>query len=263
MNRLNTKIIVWHGVVAGLAWWMWGYGRSVSFNAITGLNFNLPAGLAFVLLIGIIALGYVLFPARRRAVSISIIVGLVFLIFLGFTWLNLLAVFGFWLFNFYAATNVKSEMTGRTKLNPRIALMSGLYPIIIGFFLMISFAAYQSQVAKDIEKTERLPSQIQTFIQQITNQMFGPNIEGSPKQKQAVLNQVANEAYAGINNFFQPYFKYTPPILSFALFLILIGLSWIFAWVAMIIGLILFWILKKTRVIRIEERDVKAEVLVV
>ena len=138
-------------------------------------------------------------------------------------------------------------MTGRTKLNPRIALMSGLYPIIIGFFLMISFAAYQSQVMKDIERTERLPSQIQTLVQQVADQMFGSNIESSPKQKQAILNQVANDIYTEINNFFQPYFKYTPPILSFTLFLILIGLSWIFAWLAMAMGLILFWILKRPK----------------
>ena len=257
------KIIGWHAVVAILAWWMWSYGRSVSFNAVTGLNFNLSAGLVFVFLASLIVLGYVLFPARRWAVSVSLIVGLMFMVFLGFTGLNLLAVFGFWLLNFYSATNVKNEMTSRTKLNPRITLMSGLYPVIIGFFLIISFAAYQSQIAKDIEKTERLPSQIQTFIQQVAGQMFGSKVEGSPKQKQAVINQIANETYAGINNFFRPYFRYAPPILSFGLFLILVGLSWIFAWVAMVAGLVLFWILKKTRVVRIEERDVKAEVLVV
>ena len=141
--------------------------------------------------------------------------------------------------------------------------MSGLYPIIIGFFLMISFAAYQSQVMKDIERTERLPSQIQTLVQQVADQMFGSNIESSPKQKQAILNQVANDIYTEINNFFQPYFKYTPPILSFTLFLILIGLSWIFAWLAMAMGLILFWILKKTKMVKVEERDTKAEVLIV
>lgn len=258
------KLIIWHALVAGLAWWMWGFGRSVSFNVITGLNFGLPAGLVFVFLVSIIALGYVLFPARRWALSISAIVGLFFVITLfGFTWLNLLAVFGFWLLNFYSATNVKSEMTGRTKLNPRIALMAGLYPIIIGFFLMISFAAYQSQTVKDIEKTERLPSQVQTFIQQIAGQMFGPSINSSSKQKQAILNQIANEAYSEINNFFRPFFKYTPPILSFTLFLILIGLSWFFAWMAMAVGLVLFWILKKTRVIRVEIKQVDAEVLVV
>ena len=242
---------------------VWSFGRSVSFNMVTGLNFNLSAGLVFVFLVSVVALGYILFSARRWTLSISAIVGLLFVIVFGFTWLNLLAVFGFWLFNFYSATNAKNEMTGRTKLNPRIALMASLYPIIIGFFLMISFAAYQSQIVKDIEKTERLPSQIQTFIQQVSSQMFGTKIEGNPRQKQAILNQIASEAYSGINNFFRPFFRYTPPILSFALFLILIGLSWIFAWIAMLVGLVLFWILKKTRVVKIEERDVKAEVLVV
>jgi len=257
------KLIVWHAIVAGLAWWMWSYGRSVSFNVITGLNFSLSAGLVFVFLLSSIALGYILFPARRWAVSISAIIGLLFIALFGFTWLNLLAVFGFWLFNFYSATNVKGEMTGRIKLHPRVTLMSGLYPIIIGFFLMISFAAYQSQTVKDVEKTERLPSQVQTFIRQIAGQMFGSDISSSPKQKQAIINQIASEAYMQVNNFFRPFFKYAPPILSFALFLILIGLSWIFAWIAMAVGLVLFWILKKTRVVRVEERDVKAEVLVI
>lgn len=259
----NYKLIIWHVLVVILAWWMWGFGRSVSFNAVTGLNFSLSAGLVFVLLVSIIALGYMLFSARRWAMSISAIVGVLFIVFFGFTWLNLLAVFGFWLFNFYAAVNMKNEMTGRTKLNPRIALMSGLYPVVIGFFLMISFAAYQSQIVKDVEKTERLPSQIQSFIQQVSTQMFGTKIEGSPKQKQAILNQIASEVYMEINNIFRPYFRYAPPILSFALLLILIGLSWIFVWLAMAVGLILFWILKKTKMVRIEERDVKAEVLIV
>ncbi len=65
MNKLTLKLIVWHGMVAVLAWWVWSYGRSVSFNAVTGLNFSLSAGLAFVLLVGLIALEYILFPARR------------------------------------------------------------------------------------------------------------------------------------------------------------------------------------------------------
>ncbi|MBP9822333.1 MAG: hypothetical protein KBC81_02750 [Candidatus Pacebacteria bacterium] len=261
MNK-NYKLVTWHALVAVLSLWMWSYGRSVSFNGITGLNFNFPAGLAFVLEISTIALGYILFPIRRWALSIALIVGVTFMAFFGFTWLNLLAVIGFGIFNLYSANNVKGEMTNRTKLNIRVSLMSGLYAIIIGFFLMISFAAYQSQIAKDIEKTERLPSQIQTFFQQVSSQMYGSKIPGTPKQKQAIFQQIASEAYLGINSFFKPYFKYAPPILSFALFLILLGLSWVFAWIAMGVGLLMFWVLKKTRVVRVEERDVRSEILV-
>lgn len=259
----NYKLLIWHIVVVALGFWMWSYGHSVSFNSVTGLNFNLPAGLAFVLLTTVIALGYVLFPSQKWALSVSGIIGLIFMVFLGFTWLNLLAVIGFYLFNLYAVSKVEAEMLGRVKLNIRMALTHGLYPVIIGLFLMISFAAYQSQLVKDIESSKRLPSQIQTFFQQISSQMYSTKIEGTPKQKQAIFNQIAGEAYSGINSFFQPYFRYAPPLLSFALFLILLGLSWVFAWVGIGVGLLLFWILKKTRVIRVEEREVKAEVLVI
>jgi len=259
----NYKLIIWHVIVAVLALVMWSFGDSVSLNPITGLNFNVSAGLAFIFLVSVIALGYVLFPTIRWATSISAIVGLSFLLFFGLTGLNLLAILGFWLFNLYALRNIRNQMLDRFKINPRIALMSGLYAIIVGFFLIISFAAYQSQLAKDIEKTERIPSQVQVFIQQISSQMFGSEIDGTPKEKQDILTQIASDAYSGINNLFKPYFRYAPPILSFALFLTLLGLSWIFAFVAMGIGLFLFWILKKTRVIRVEEIDTKAEVLVV
>ena len=63
--------------------------------------------------------------------------------------------------------------------------------------------------------------------------------------------------------FSNPAFKYTPPILSFTLFLILIGLSWIFAWLAMAMGLIFILDIKKTKMVKVEERDTKAEVLIV
>ena len=259
----NYKLIVWHVIVVGLALWMWGYGHSVSFNVVTGLDFNLPAGIAFVLLTTVIALGYALFLSQKWAISVSAIVGVIFMAFFGFTWLNFLAMIGFYLFNLYAVNKVQSEMLGRVKLNIRMALTHGLYPVIIGLFLMMSFAAYQSQLAKDIEKSKQFPSQIQTFFQQISGKMYSTKIEGTPKQKQAIFQQIAAETYLGINSLFQPYFRYAPPLLSFALFLILLGLSWVFAWVGIGVGLLLFWILKKTKLLKIEERDAKAEVLVV
>jgi len=50
--------------------------------------------------------------------------------------------------------------------------------------------------------------------------------------------------------------------LAFGLFLILWGLSWIFIWLSVLLGMLIFWILKKTKVVSIEERDIKAEVLI-
>ncbi|KKU90152.1 MAG: hypothetical protein UY20_C0001G0003 [Candidatus Yanofskybacteria bacterium GW2011_GWA1_48_10] len=259
----NYKIVIWHGIVALSAWQMWSYSGSVSFDSVLGLSFNLAAVTIFVFLVAIIALGYALFQQRRWILTVTAIVGVIFLLYLGFSWLNLLAIAGFLLFNFYAVSNTRSNMSGRIRLNTRLALTSSLYPVIIGFFLVFSFAAFQSQLLKDIEKSERLPSQARTFIQQIAEQFVGSKIDSDPRQKQAILNQIAGETYHQINTFLKPYFKYVPPLLAFALFLILIGLSWIFVWLATLAGMIIFWLLKKASVISIEKRQVEAEVLVV
>ena len=62
---------------------------------------------------------------------------------------------------------------------------------------------------------------------------------------------------------FSPYLHYAPPVLAFVLFLILYGLSWIFLWLSMLICIGVIAALRMMKFITIEERDVKAEVMVV
>ena len=257
------KLIIWHALVAVLAWRLWAYGQYVSFNATTGIDFEPAAVLNFVLLISLMVLGYALFQKKIWAMSASSVVGLLFLGYLGFTLLNLIGVGLFILLNLYSQANVVSEITERNKINIRRSLNNGLFPVVIAFFLIISFAAYQSPGVKNLRNAKQLPSQSEVFIKTIIEKTAGSYVQGSPGEKQGVINQISNQTLQSLNDFLRPHFKYSPPLVAFGLFLILWGISWIFVWLSVLLGMLIFWILKKTGVVRIEEKDVKAEVLVI
>ncbi|MEK7603954.1 MAG: hypothetical protein AAB461_02425, partial [Patescibacteria group bacterium] len=97
------------------------------------------------------------------------------------------------------------------------------------------------------------------------NRILGPQIEaeaGSQK-KENVIAETARVTVQQINNLLSPYFQYAPPLLAFGLFLILLGLNWIFVWLSVLAGVGIFWILKKTGFIMIKEYDIKGERLTV
>ena len=187
-----------------------------------------------------------------------------FLTFFGLTWLNLLGVGLAVLLNLGSFRVVSEELRERVKINSGTTLRRGLTNIIISFFLLISFAAYQSPVLQSIETMNRIPSAGVIFIQNIVDMTLQTNIGiGTQEDKDFVSGQVTNETVGRLNNILGPYFRYAPPFLSFALFLALWGASWIFIWAAVWFGQLLYLILKKTKFFTVEERDIKAETLVV
>lgn len=275
MNTLSAKVLVWHVAVMLFVWRLFALKDSFQFNSATGFDVNLPSFGWFLLAVAVIGLGYVLFSSesghahligghRILSFTISLIVGLLFLVGFGYTWLNLLAVIIFWLCNVWAQERALSDIGERVKINMMRTISMTLMPVVLGFFVIASFAAYQSNLADKIKDTKQLPSQTEVFFRQTTDKLFGSKLgPENSKQRQYAVNEAASATYQGINDFLRPYFKWAPPLLAFGLFIVLWGLSWIFIYAAMIVALIMFWILKKTRVVRIEERDVKAEVLII
>ena len=109
-----------------------------------------------------------------------------------------------------------------------------------------------------------MPSASTVFIKNIVEQTLGGQLaQVESQQKDIILNQVTQEVIREFNLWLEPYFQYAPPVLAFGLFLVLWGVGWIFIWLSVFIGLLIFQILKKAKFFRIEERNVKAEVLTI
>ena len=226
-------------------------------------NLAISGGL-FVVLLSLLAMGLILFQNRLWAVCLGLIVGVTYSLIFGVSNINLVGIFILVMLFFQAQDIVKGEINERIKMNSRLLVKKGLGSFIIAFFILMSFAAYQNPAIEEFKNIEKLPSSSEIFIKTIVEQALGNQLDqASPQQKELVLNQVAREAVGQMNTFLQPYFKYAPPTLAFGLFLVLWGVGWIFTWLAVFLGILLFQILQKAEFFRIEERDVKAEALVV
>ena len=263
MNKLTIKLVVWHAAVLVLALIFWGYGSQISGEVFLGTSFDALAVIYLVVLLTAVALGIALFQQRKWALTLMAVVGLIYLFESVFTPLNLLSFEIFLFLGLYSLANSKSEIHQRNKINIKRIIQHGAWPVVIGIFLFISFAAYQSPSVQELKDAKRLPSQFEVFIRSVVEYTVGTQIQAPSAEKQSIINQVSRETFNRFNNFFKPYFKYAPPAVSFALFLILWGFGWIFIWLSIFLGMLVFWILKKTGVVRIEEKEAKAEALVI
>lgn len=239
------------------------------FNTITPESFSFDfEGIVianFVILVTITALALAVFRQKRWTLAAGGIVGLIYVCLFGSSYLNWIGVLLTILLFIYARRAGVEEIDQRTSINILTIMRRSVSVVIIPFFILISFAAYQSPVAMEISRSRQLPSASEKFVRSVINKTLGPQIEaeaGSQK-KENVIAETARVTIQQINNLLSPYFQYAPPLLAFGLFLILWGLNWIFVWLSVLAGMGIFWILKKSGFIRTEKYDMKGERLII
>ena len=254
-------------LVAITSFWMWAGVQAWLRGSLFELQNNNILTLLVILLVvlfTLLAAGLILFQNRLWSVYLGLISGITFLILFGISNLNLVGVFILVMLFYHAQDIVQGEVATRLKFNPRLLVRKGLANFVVAFFVLISFAAFQSPAIESFKEINELPSSTSVFIKNIAGQtLSGQLAQATPQQKEAILSQITQEIAREANLFLASYFQYAPPALAFGLFLVLWGVSWIFIWLAVFLGVLTFWILRKTKFVRIEERDVKAETLVV
>lgn len=262
MEKAQIKLIVWHAVIVLLALVFWTYVAGVISQPSDSFEIG-PEGIIYlVVFTAVIALGLALFQKRWLILSFSAAIGIPYVLALP-GYLSMTAVAFMVLLLLYSWSAAVREEKERSRVNIRAILRRSLSGVMLAILLAISFAAYDSPIAEELKKTERLPSGTERFIGTIVKSTVGPRLDGSEQQKETILAEVTRETFQEFNTFFSPYFKYAPPVLAFAVFLILWGLSWFFIQFSVLVGMLIFFILKMTGVVRIEEKEAKAEMLVV
>lgn len=263
MNK-KTKLILWHGLVAVTAYLLWlDIARWFEAIRLEG-DFASYAVVTFAFLVVLVALGFLLFKERWLVLSFGGLTWLAFILNFGLSGLNITGLVILILTGLGSRSDVVSELSERVKVNSKVILRRGVVWFVLGLFVLVSFAAFQSPVFEKLGEMNTLPSESRTYIKTVVENTIGQRIEtGSEAERQQIINQVSEETFREINTFLEPYFQYAPPVLAFALFLILWGLSWIFIWISVGVGMLVFWTLKKTGFVKIEEVEMKAEILIV
>ncbi|MEX2090779.1 MAG: hypothetical protein WD989_01440 [Candidatus Paceibacterota bacterium] len=256
------KLIIWHVLIVLLALVFWTYAAGVIAQPSDSFELGPESIVYLVVFASVIALGLALFRERWLVLSFTAVAGAPYLL-VSPSYVTLGGLAFMVLFMFFSWSVTVSELRERSKVNIRAVLRRSLTAIILALFVAISFLAYGSPIATGMEKNERLPSNTEKFIGTVVRGTIGPRIEGSLQQKENIIAEVTRETFQEFNTFLKPYFRYAPPLLAFAVFFVLWGLSWFFVQLGVLLGMLIFWFLKKTNFVRIEERDAKAETLII
>ena len=265
MSKTN-KFIIWCVLVAITSFWMWATARIWLSAPLFEGNYTQFFIFSAVLtvLISILSLGFIFFKGKKEGIALSGIVGLMYFIMFGVSNFNLVGVTILILLFIHADDLVSSEILERIKINSKVLIRKSLPNIVLGLFILISFAAYESPAIESFQDIQKLPSSSEIFIKTVVEQtLSGQLVEATPQQKELVLSQVTQELISQANSFLEPYFQYAPPALAFGLFLILWSVGWIFMLLSVFLGVIMFWVLRKTNFIKIEDYDVKAQKLTI
>jgi len=263
--NIKYKMGIWMTVVAVFASGFWFYiDRWLNYSgALTYSNWNMLSLVFFVFLISAVSISLMLFKDKYVALAILGLAIFSQLIFFGFTLLNLLGLIIFLLSGYNARARLHNELDQRIKFKTSTIIRNSIKPLILGIFLVVSFSAYQSSALESVKKMDKVPSIGTTFVKELVHKMIGRDYNLDMRQTDQVIDQTIVETDKQINSMFSPYLHYAPPVLAFVLFLILYGLNWIFLWLSMLLCVGVIATLRMMKFITIEEKDVKAEMMVV
>lgn len=208
------------------------------------------------------ALAFLLIREVLWRVVVSLLIGLAFLLVFDFNVLYPGTFTVLILLQLMAARNIHQEVDQRTKINPERIFRHGLPWVIMPLLIMISFAYYLDPKVQASAQSNQLPPTVREVIAKTVDTFLGGELQKVPAaQRQQTKNQIIIETERQFTNLAKPYFRYLPPILAFGIFLILQGLSFVFTWLAVLIGMGMFWVLRRFKVVKITNKQVEAEAI--
>ncbi|MEX1063841.1 MAG: hypothetical protein WD898_00375 [Candidatus Paceibacterota bacterium] len=249
-KRLALIIIVG---IASIIFWSWVGPWVASPTKFAQESVWLKPLLSLGVLTALLGLAFMLLKNILWRIVASVITGLPFFVIFGFNKFYLLAFGSLILLHLYAMKNIRAEVEQRTEIDIRIIMRRGLGMVIMPILIMVSFAFFFSPNVQASAKDNQLPPTFKQVIRTVMAGFLGGELEElPPEEREQTETAIVEEVFNRFNDFLGPYFKYFPPILAFGLFLILQGLSIAFVWLGVGISALLFLVLKRSGLVRIE-----------
>ena len=255
MNKLGIVL----GLIAVVSWFFWSTaGFLISDTPVfSDVNAWLIPVLTFVLLISLLSLSFLLLNKKWEKMLCSTVVFLTFLIQFGYNKLYLAAFILMFLLQYISIKRFETELQDRLKINLGTSIRRAAPYIVTSLLIMVSFAYFLSSDIQLSATKNELPLSVEKITKSVVSYFFTDQGITDPRLQE----QAETEVIGKLNNFLSPYYKFLPPILAFSMFLILQGFSFIFLWLSIALSLLLFLILKKGGIVKVETVQKEAEII--
>ncbi len=165
------------------------------------------------------------------------------------------------IFLFFAGRNIKKELAARVTIDAHGIVKAGLGMILTALMVGVAFGYSLTPSVQQSARTGTLPSFITVAVQEAAR--LSVNLIGNVpvSERAGIERQIAKQVLGQVTTLVRPFIQYIPSILAFGLLLLLQGFNFIFYWLASWISMGLFSALKAIKFIRIEEKNIKGEML--
>lgn len=208
-------------------------------------------GLAWMLLVR---------PIERIAATLASWASFIFFWKPDIWYVSVLPLFAFlW---YESSRRVRNDLEDRHKVRVSTTLGTGMTPLLLGIFLMISLGFYLLPAYHTVT-----PGAVSVGVQGWLEGAYSqPLVEQQlsqlpPSMQAQVKRDLAKSVDDWVLRILGPLGPFVPPLLAFALFLVLWSVLFIFRELAIWFGVLLFKLLKAVGFIKVGEKDVKAEVI--
>lgn len=271
MNK-RIAILVTVLVVSAVFWavasgWLNSPTRFDSWGGI------LLSGALLTVMGSALALAFLLLSRSYWTTYVIAGVLVIFLLVFGFGPLLLVGAALAWMFWWTAARRIARELTERRTIRVSSILSHGLPYILLGLYIMVSFAFYLAP------GTHMTAKEATTSFQKQLNKSSGAVLQSEldklpPSQREQVKLQVNTQAaktFAGMLNYrfclpgsgtcTPTLLELLPPLYAFLFFLTLYGFGFIFRELGMLLGAGVFTILQGSHFLTVDQEDAKVDML--
>lgn len=264
MERIHLKrisIISTVAVVSALTWWTAHAWLTVPGRFSDWHTWLLPA-VMLTALTAVVALSWGLLERPGDRLAAILASWAVFVLFWPPNIWYISALPLFFLLWYEGSRRIRTDMGERHKVHMWSGLERGVRLILLAMYLMVSLGFYLLPTSRAAD-LKTVSSGIRSSLElSYGNPTIQSQLDQLPPAAQAqVKRDLLLQVDDAVHRWLGPFGPYVPPLLAFALFLTLWGMSFLFREAALLIAFLLFALLKATGFVRIEEKSVKAETL--
>lgn len=217
-------------VVAVAGFWFWVVANTwvhgdIKFALVSAWIWPLTG---IVIASAIFGIALLILPDAKWRWLTGLCIALTMLVVFGATWLNGVGALAIIPLTAWAGKLIGIEARDHAKINAFLVMRRGLSWVILPLLIAVSFQYYQS-----------------------------PSLERSAEE--AYANQVSRRALDALSYYAREYAPFLPPVLAFGLFIVLWGLAYVFIYLSILLGMLIFWVLRKTGFVKIEVVQIPSE----
>ncbi len=250
----RMKQAVFLALITAVSFVLWYTARTIIWDDLSWAGRLLSPLAPFILLLDLLALYLFIVPGWRSAVLAAIVVVVPYGIALGAGIWQIVALAGACITGTIAVHTLARQRETQRTVAIMDTLRLGIPPLITGLLILMAGAFIYNHDVQSTSNDQELAMLFERIVHVSVETTLGGQYFDyvSPTARAVIEKRITSYAAVSLAGEWQNLVTYMPIIAALALFFVLRALGFIYLWLAVPIGMVLYRIAEKTNFVRYE-----------